>query len=202
MTAQTFAASLTEAMYGAGTVHMLMTSEGKSIAEVDYRFSATGDPAMHGTAESDEGTVEMMLVDGAFYVREEAERSWMQLPPELADQILAGTQAGDPTQLIEVFESGLDEVTYLGSEDIDGEELYGYDVSFSAEYLAREMDVPTNEVPAISYELYLDGAHLLRKMTISAAGVEGVVRLSDWGEPVEIETPPADQVEPFELPSG
>ena len=194
LTERTFAEAMTAAMYAQETVHIEMRAGVATIMDADYRFGTSEDVAMEGTVHSGGPPVEMLVVDGAVFVKEGTEPKWTELPAEVAEQVLGEFESADPTQIARTFELGLKQVSYSGVDDVDGLQVHGYDVTLHEEFVAEEMDVPVSEVPDIAYRLWLDEDHLLRRMTFSADGLDAEVLLTRWGTPVGIEAPPEEEV--------
>ena len=95
---------------------------------------------------------------------------------------------------------GLQEATYVGSDDVDGESLDHYAVRGPGD--ARRDGLPSTE-PTMAedpdYRRLVRRGRLRPAAAPSTLGPLGTVELtlSDWGEDVSIEAPPADQVTRF-----
>ena len=46
----------------------------------------------------------------------------------------------------------------------------------------------------VTYTLYVDQDHLMRRIDMTIAGQSIQMLVSDWGKPVEIAAPPASQI--------
>ena len=194
LTEDTLPEAMTTAMYAQETVHMELRTGALQLLDADYRFGTSGEVALKGTVESGRGPLELLVVDGSVYTRKGAEPDWTQLPAEVAGPLLSRFESADPLQIAETFESGLDEVTYRGVDEVDGLTVHGYEVTLRDDFVAAEMGVPDGQVADVEYRLWLDEDHLLRRMELSAGGLEAEALLSRWGTPVSIEAPPADEV--------
>ncbi len=183
-----------------------MSAEG----EVDYRatppeMSMTMDYPMLG-----QGEIQLRLVDGAMYLRapELGDGKWVKMPmsgddspfgEDLVDQL-------DPGAAIEDMKDAVDEVLYIGEEQVDGETLKHYEMTVNSDELedlteqfggSDKSSLPTE----ITYNIWTDTDGLMRKteMTLGDMGTI-TTTMSDWGEPVEIEAPPKSQV--MKMPGG
>lgn len=117
------------------------------------------------------------------------------LPPGL-DAI--GDQM-DPLASVEQLAPALKTVTFVGTEDVDGEELDHYAVVADTSRLESLEDIPAEAgvPPEVDYDLWFDDEFRMRRMEMAmdlAQPVTVEVELFDWGTPVDIEAPPKDQV--------
>ena len=173
--------------------------------EVDY----TTDPVsmsvtMNQEAMGEEG-LEMILVDGIMYMNmgQMTNNKFVEfdlsdpasLPPGMGD---LGDQM-DPLAAFEEFEPALKTVTFVGTEDVDGDDLHHYDVVMDTAKLESLEDMPTGAgMPEeVGYDLWFDDEFRIRQMEMvmdmeMAASVKA--EMFDWGQPVDIQAPPADQI--------
>ncbi|TDW60952.1 hypothetical protein [Kribbella pratensis] len=103
---------------------------------------------------------------------------------------------GDPTKIVKSFGGGVGSVNFVRSERIDGELLDRYDVSIST---AKALNLQGRKLPAgaprtITYKLWMDKSHLVRRMTFELEGLSMVMTMSDYNKPVHITTPPASKI--------
>lgn len=186
-----------------------LTSEG----QVDY----TTDPPtmlmqMSMPAMSDE-PLEVRVVDGTMYMNMGRLSQGKYLSFDLDDSAnlppgMDGvTEQLDPLGGFADFEDSIRSVTYVGEEDLDGEQLDHYEVTVDVEAADGFQGLPTGQdVPDTAVlDLWVDEDFLARRMTTSLdAGNQSVsmdMRMSDWGEPVDIEAPPTrDVLDPGQVP--
>lgn len=117
------------------------------------------------------------------------------LPPGLG---AVGDQM-DPLSSFEQLGPALKTVTFVGTEDVDGEELRHYAVVADTSKLESLQDAPSGSgVPAeVDYDLWFDDRFRMRRMEMTmdmAQPVTVEAEMFDWGAPVDIEAPPEDQV--------
>lgn len=117
---------------------------------------------------------------------------------------LGGIAQGDPLASFEAFDAGLEEATYLGREEVDGEEMDHYVLTVDGRAAAKAQGSPPGSVPrTLTYDLWLDDQDLMRRMQSTLEGGGVTVTMSDWGKPVDVEAPPAGSiVEMPPMPNG
>lgn len=206
LTDRTFAAVTTQAVFRARTAQLSMTVVDPTTSD-DMRMSmavdyggAEGDMAMSGTITDQHGSSEMRLVDGKAYLREEDESVFYQLPDHLTEEMLGEMGLGGPMGIIGKFADGIESVRFTTSHEVSYGETYRYELVMREAYMAEEFGVPASAIPEFEFVLWLDQDHLIRRMDVTVMGARGSVTMTDWGEPVTIEAPPADEVEPLPMP--
>jgi hypothetical protein len=116
----------------------------------------------------------------------------------LADQM-------DPLSAFEEFGPALKSVTYVGADEVDGEDADHYTMVMDTTAIDSLAEVPSGAgVPEeVAYDAWFDEEFRFLRMTMTmdtATPVEMDARFFDWDEPVEIEAPPAGEV--VEAPTG
>jgi hypothetical protein len=118
------------------------------------------------------------------------------LPPGMSGM----TEQLDPLAAFSEFEDAISSVTFVGDEDVDGEQLAHYTVVVDASAVKSFQGLPAGaDAPEeFTSDLWFDDQFRVRQMVTSVdAGGQPVaveMQLSSWDEPVSIEAPPADQV--------
>jgi hypothetical protein len=169
-----------------------MTAEG----DVSYAGDSTSMQLTMQSPELGQGVIEVRMVDGMLY---------MSMPPmtpqgkflmlDVDDPNspfgdLGGVAQGDPMGTFKAFDEGLRDVEYLGSEDVDGEEMDHYVLTVDGKAAAEAQGSPAGSVPdEITYDLWLDGDDLMRRIQYTAADGGVTISMSDWGEPVTVTAP-------------
>jgi hypothetical protein len=103
----------------------------------------------------------------------------------------------DPSKTFKAF----DAVTKLqekGTQEIDGVETTHYAVTVDTQRALKAQgmagQVPQGQMPkTIMYDVWVDGDNLVRKLKMNVQGNAVDMTLSQWGEPVDIAAPPANQ---------
>jgi hypothetical protein len=132
-----------------------------------------------------------------------------------------GAAASDPTKILESLRGVTSEPEVVGQEDVDGVETTHYRATLSlADALAEVPESQRAEVEAalgqlgrvgdaeVPVDVWIDGEGLPRRMTLDmgaafgaiageAVGATMTIELFDYGQPVDIAIPPADEVTPF-----
>lgn len=115
---------------------------------------------------------------------------------------LGGLGSFDPKETLQMFGQGLKEVTLVGTEDLDGVSTRHYHVVMDTTAMKKQMQGKVKaQVPdEIAYDVWLDDEGRLAQMEADLEEQGSMsITMSDWGKPVDIEAPPAKQVQ--ELPT-
>lgn len=201
-----FLADMREGVEGFTTAHVTMTvaaTGGDMTGEGD--MSLTGDKlAMKMSMEMPAlgGEAEIRLVDGFMYMKIPGQSGGKFYKLDLSDPSgplgsLGGlTDAFDPSKSFDTFAEGLTKVTFLGEDDLDGEDLDHYQLTIDSSKVEAFKDLPgASSLPkTITYDMWVDDDFRMRGMDMQLPTGKTVVRYTDLGEPVEIEAPPASQV--------
>jgi hypothetical protein len=191
----------------ATTAHLAMAMKGTGLsmeAEGDVDYSSEP-PAVAMTLNGDQfgkGT-DVRMIDGVMYLK----------TPMFGDKFVKmdlsdpanplGERFGrafDLRSVLGSFRSGLQSVTLLGKEDVDGETLRHYRVTMDPAAVASEADPSASATAGmpetVTYDLWFDGDGFFRRMEADLGDDGGTVTavLSDWGADVSIEAPPASEV--------
>jgi HSP20 family molecular chaperone IbpA len=210
-------AAVSSAQQEAGTYQMEMT-----FASEGVEFDATGAARYPDSGQVPDlsmimnlppeqgGEIEMVVIDESAYLRLPPDAGlptpWLKIQSDGSDPISAQmaplidqmTSNADFEQYAEKFGSAAS-IDQLGTDVIDGVDVTEYVVTVDVSKMpADELggvapeDLPVDEV---TYSLWIDGDDLVRRVTSDLAGY-GTTDLTifAYGESVEIEAPPADQV--------
>jgi len=198
---------------GAGTV----TASGDG--QEDFSNNASeiavsyhGLPAVEGfqiTARNTGGTMYMSMPQISQLV---PGKSWVSATVAGASSLAPGSS--NPADMLQVLANQGDVVTPLGTSDVDGATVSGYHVVIPAAVLQRRLhqaDLPAGVAQSaasvfgsggLSMDLYVDTSGMLRRLTmdmhltVSGRSITAIVTedTSNFGVPVSITAPPADQV--------
>lgn len=200
LTADDFAQVTTEAMVAHPTFHMDMDAGPESMS-MDARFDGDENFDMAGTYDDGTSVSDMVVLGDEVYVRDEGKRVYYQFPDYLADQVRAEMRSGNPREMAATLAAGIDSLTYAGAHEVDYGTTYRYDLTVTKAALAEQMDIPESAVPDVTYTIWLDEDYLIRRMLVWVLGTTVDVTIDDWGEPVTIQAPPDDEIEPLPLPT-
>ena len=195
------------------TMEMSLGTSGSITAEGDVDYT-TDPPSMAMTMEipaltGGDGEMDIRLVDGTVYLSmgQVTQGKFWKVDPADPDGPLSSLGMDqlmdqmNPAKALEAMEEGITEVTYVGEED----DLDHYALTVDLEKMMAAMgsDMPPaaeGQMPdTVSYDVWLDEEDRISKMSMDDLPMGGSssslkMTVSDWGEDVDIEAPPADQV--------
>jgi hypothetical protein len=210
-------AAISSAQREAGTWQMEMTGESEDLGEFDAsgaaRYPDSGQvPDLSMTMNlplEPGGEIEMLIIDESFYIRLPPEAGlptpWVKVQSDGSDPISAQMapfiehmssrfdleQSFEPIAAASSIEQG-------DADVIDGVDVTKYVVTVDVSEMPADQlggvapeDLPYDEV---TYTLWVDGDDQLRRYTNDFGNITADTTIFGYGEPVEIEAPPADQV--------
>lgn len=184
------------------TVHveMDMSGQGQTITmEGDTRLDATN-PAMKLDMSVSGIKLQMRVVDKLVYVKGmpgQSPTKWARFDEKstMGRQIAASADQADPRKMYDQFERGLTKVESIGTQSVDGERMEAYDLTLDSKKALGNAGTASPGMPeTVRYRVWLDRNDDMRKVTFEVTGVKATVRMSKYGEPVDITAPPAGQV--------
>jgi len=204
-----FLADLRDGTESMTTAHMTMTMDvgGMSITgegDVDYTH---GEPraAMTMTVPGQPGEMEMRIIGTIFYMKIPGQTDGKFAKLDASDpngplgQLGSMLESMDPAKSFELYADGFTRATYLGEDERGGDTLDHYRVYVDTSKVEAFKDLPsTAGIPKeFDYEIWMDDDHIMRGMTMALPGGMGGtmdMTVSDLGEDVSIEAPPASQI--------
>jgi hypothetical protein len=159
--------------------------------------------AHHSTMKMSGGSMDMdletIVVDDKIYIKGMMGDSWMTAS---ADQLekMGGTSLesmSNPLAFFDGMEESIKSAEFEGEEKVDGTDTEHYSFSVDSAGLAKSLGADSNKgMPkTIEQDIWVDGDGLLRKAEVVMGDMGTVeMNLSELGEDVSIEAPPADQV--------
>lgn len=203
------------------------TAGGTMNGEIQYRTKPDLAYRMHFNAVSlggrELGDAEQILLGGNLYIKlpsgaggdRTSGKPWIKMSlDEIGkesgisfDRLLQQSQQMDPVQTTKQLTASKD-VREVGKETVDGVETTHYTGSYRAEDAVAKLPPESRELyrrrmvqvglETFSFDLWVDGEHLPRKLTLKAQMKDGVmnttIKYRDFGKPVQITEPPANQV--------
>ena len=92
----------------------------------------------------------------------------------------------------------LKKVEYAGTDTVKGTKVEKYRVTADTSAMAKTLGGSTaamGDLPkTITYDLYVDADHLMRRIDMKIADQSITMLVNKWGEPVDIKAPPASQI--------
>ena len=200
--------AITVGTHEAGSAHISMEMSGGSAmsaeGDVDYQGS---NPEMQMTMKMPQmgaGTMEMRLVDGIVYMtlpQVTPPGKFLKIDPKdksnpMSRNFGSMTDQMDPLNSIKGMRAGVQEVEFVGAESVQGEPADHYLVTVDTAKMMKATQQKT--VPGmpetLTYDMWLDDEDLLRRMQFDLGGVKMDMLMSNWGEPVEVQAPPAGKI--------
>lgn len=186
-------------------ITMEMTAGGQeieSVGQADYR---TQPPSMRMemSGMGGMGEMTMVMVDNVIYMRiAQMDDTFIKLDLDDPANPMGETFTNqlDPRAQAEIIEAGLVSATYVGEEEVGGEDLDRYTAVVDSEAMFEQMELDPAAAGAlpeeITYDLWFDDEGRFAQMIVDMGATAGevVMRFENWGTEVDIEAPPASQV--------
>ena len=181
------------------TMDMDMQMEGQAVTMTGKAdLSGEGGPVMDMQMEMPGmGNIHMIMVDGQAYMSmpgltEEGKFIQMPLDELMGEDADSFTNQVDMTSQWDDWEAGAQKITFVGAEDVDGESLNHYTMLIDTSALDSEdmADMPDE----LTYDVWRDDQNFMLQVSFDVAGAESVMKMDNWGEPVDIVAPDASQI--------
>lgn len=186
-------------------ITMEMTAGGQEIesdGQADYR---TQPPSMRMemSGMGGMGEMTMIMVDNVIYMRvAQMDDKFIKLDLDDPANPMGDTFTNqlDPRAQAEVIEAGLVSATYVGEEEVGGEDLDRYTAVVDSEAMFEQMELDPAAAGAlpeeVTYDLWFDDEGRFAQMVVDMGATAGevVMHFENWGTDVDIEAPPASQV--------
>jgi hypothetical protein len=198
-----FTGILKDALDKATTAHLTMdlgSGAGTAEGDVDY----TQDPpvmAMTMSVAQLGGDIDARLVDGKMYLQTAAlGEKWVLVPLDDASSPLGSLgDLFDFSKAMENFAAAVTSVQDLGQEDRDGETLEHYSATVDTSKLASQLPSALAGGAAslpdtLTQDWWFDSDDRISEFSFQSGPNPVDFKLSDWGEKVSVDAPPADQV--------
>lgn len=207
-----FTALMEAAFARASTAKISMTTEGATAmaarGEVDYTTKTPSmQLAMTGGGAGEGQKIDVRLVDGAMYMSMGGMTGgkFVKFPLGDASNSPVDPAQLDPSRSLREFEKAAEKITYRGEEQIDGENLKRFTLVLNPTKMGNYDSEQLKTLPKkITYDVWFDGTSHFRQLRMGMGKVgTTTMKYSDWGQPVKISAPPADQVvEQPKMPSS
>ena len=200
-----FIAAVKASTAGVKTVHVSMGLDGAGqtmTMEGDSRTDPK-DPAVKMTMSASGLDLEMVLIDKKIYILgipgQGDAKTWAVFDENstIGKQFAGSAGQLDPTTMYADFDKAVTDVKPLGSETLEGEQLEKYELTLDTKQMAGLSAVPDAgaKLPAtLVYTAWLDADNRLRRVVFDVSGVKATMKMSKYGEAVDITAPPAAQV--------
>jgi hypothetical protein len=193
-----FVTKLTDAMQQKRTakLELELGSSMSATADVDYADSGTRMALKMITGSQ---VVRVVLADGAMYLQQTKGSKYLKIDKDdpALGSLLKQVGSIGPKASVSGLKAGIKKISDRGTETVDGEKLTHYVLTVDTSKVSTTFGAPSNtaDMPkTITYDVYVDGADLLRRVKMQVSGQTLVMKVSDWGKPVTITVPPASKV--------
>jgi len=205
LSAGQFGTIIKTALDKATTAHVTLDLGGSGTAEGDADWTKSP-PEMTMTMSMSQlgGEVQARLVDGTMYLKGATfGDKWVSIPLDDPDSPL-GSLGGslDVTKSLENFAAAVTTVKDVGTETVDGDSLEHYSTTVDKSKLLKTLPSAAagaaGSLPeTLTQDWWFDSDGLIRQFSFAYGSTPLTFKLSNWGEDVSIEAPPADQVTPM-----
>lgn len=201
---------MTAAMVEQGSMHIEMTLEGgPDVMKMsgDQQIGETAaDAAMAFDYEMGEVSYSITLVDGIIFANlgESSNGKFVRIDPKNPQSAMGSAFAPmidelDITKSISQFEDAITGVEQIGdAETIDGVETTPFLVTIDTDKAvasgALDKDSGIRPGTELTYTFFIDDDDLLRRMAFSIDSANVRMDMTNFGEPVDIKAPPADEI--------
>lgn len=193
-----FVTRLTDAMQDKRTAKLSIElgSSMSATADVDYADAGIRMALQMITGTT---TIKVVLADDVMYLQQTKGSKYLKIDEDdpALGSLLGQISSFGPKASVSGLKSGIKKLDDRGSETIDGEKLTHYVLTVDPSKVTTTFgaNTETTKTPkTISYDVYVDGDNLLRRVKMKISGQTLVMKVSDWGKPVTITVPPASQV--------
>jgi hypothetical protein len=218
LTQASFFTAITDAQTKAGTSHVALQlgsgdQEIKADGEVevgrtvaDTAISMTMDMGSAGA-----GKIAMVIVDNTFYINlgqmtgdKFAKVNLEDDSNPIAKQFGSITDQLDPSRQLAQFKDAVTSLKKSGApKKIGGVKAQPYEIVLDTTKIKAFDELPAGaeaSVPkTLTYTMFVDSDHLLRRVQADVAGSAVTVTYSKWGEPVDVKAPPSSQLSDLDL---
>ncbi|WP_310963101.1 LppX_LprAFG lipoprotein [Nocardioides terrisoli] len=203
LTKADFVQTVSSAVGAQKTAHVAVRSQ---LLKVDGDVSYAGKAsAMAMTLAVNGQKGEVRIVDGVLYMSMPGLTPAGKFVKLTASDPNIGPLIGQirnfgPQGNLEAMSKGLQKVQYIGADTVDGAKVDHYKVTVDARAMLKQMGtaVPKaakDKIPhTVTYDMYLDSNHLMRRIVIDLMGQQTRVDVTNWGKPVHISAPPASDL--------
>ncbi|GAA6526807.1 hypothetical protein [Intrasporangium sp. DVR] len=188
-------------------VEMVMEAQGQTITMAGDTKMDGKSPAMQMSIDMGAAmSLDMILLDSVLYLKGVPgvdAKKWAKVAVtgEMAKEFEKSLQQADPSKLAESYEQAITDVTFVGPQTVDGESLQQYEVTMDTKALGDTLPDDAASLPdTITYDMWLDDEDRIRQVIYSVAGIDAQMKMSNYGEPVEISAPKAADV--VEVPNS
>lgn len=198
LTTGNLVATMLAAMREKKTAHMTMQLGSSISADADVRYS-TDATEMKMSMDMGPTKAVVILVDGNVYMQQSAGSKYVKISkdtPGVGDMVdsLSGLS---PSSSVAAMRGSLKKVEYVGTATLKGTKVDQYKVTADTAAMAKTLGgaAGVGDLPkTVTYDLYVDGDHLMRRIDMTISGQKITMLVDNWGKPVDIKAPAASQI--------
>lgn len=211
LTADNFVQRLSDAQLKAGTAHFTQTMQSPDSGKIEFSgaMQVGEEPSqarMRMQGDFAGLSMELRSVESIVYIKvgPMTQNKFAKLDADSSFQNI--TVGSDLGAQLKFFNQALIDFEQNGSETIDGVETKRFVLILDAKKViaASSQNISADDAElmgeTIEYEIFVGADDLPRKMNMEVASAPMQMTFSKWGEPVDIQAPPADQITDQKLP--
>ncbi|MET7278308.1 hypothetical protein ABZS29_08765 [Kribbella sp. NPDC005582] len=199
----TFVPAMNSALTKQKSWHVVgkMTGNGSTLMTMDgYQSTNPNAMSMTMTGAAFQGkSAKIILVKNTAYLSLPGVTpagKFAKILPQDAGGVGELLDSGDPTKIYKSFDKSMVSLKFVGEETVGGEKLERYAVTVNT---AKALKFQGKKVPkgipaTLTYAMWMDKSHLVRKLSFNLSGVSMVMTTSDYNKPVSITAPPASKI--------
>ena len=195
-----FVAALKKGAATSTSAHVTMTMDagGQKIQMLGDTKVDPGNPAMKMSMDMGSAAkIDMILVDKKIYMKgvpglQAGKWAVLDSTSATGKQLMSSLDQADPTKMYDQFDKAVTDVKYVGQESVDGQSMDKYDLTLDTSAIDGADAATKAQMPkTITYTAWLDDQDHLRRVTFDISGAKADMRMSKYGEPVDITAPAA-----------
>jgi hypothetical protein len=215
LTKDTLVPVTTAAAVRAGSVHLVMSMSGKaglrSTGDIAYAGPRSSMAMAMTTPEMRGRRITLRYVDQLIYMQIQGltpPGKFVAINPAdktstLARSFAATPQQMDPMASVKSMQPAVRKVERVGKGTMAGTPVDHYKITVDTAKILAKLGPAAQHVSlpnALSYDMWLDSSHLIRRMTVDMAGISVEMSLSRWGKAVSVRRPSPGQI--LRMPPG
>lgn len=206
LTAEEFADLLAAAFDQATTASISVKTEMPSLSTtsegvVDYTADSPRMAIeMEGGPLPEDSTARIRVLDDAMYMDTGMSGGkFYKVPEEQLSSSEIDLSSIDPSEALRHFAAAATDVTYVRTEEVDGDELHHYSLTLDPGKMKLPEQAAGKAPEQIDYQAWFDDEGRIRRITTDMGDLGSTtLEYDNWGEPVTIEAPPAGEI--LEMP--
>lgn len=181
------------------TVHMEIAGGSFLTAVADLAYGGAN-PSSKITASLLGGEQVIVVADGVVYlqVAKGGKFTVVDKDTPTLGPLVSTFQGLGPRESIDGIEGGISSITEVGPKTVDGQELTEYSVTVDTAKLTGALKLLAGTAGAsadLAMQFFTDADGLISQITFPISGEAVEISFTDWDKPVEVEAPPASEIQ-------